>query len=419
MTWRGRRWWAFTIAVAVACWLVAGCGVSGSDTADPPAPTADAGDEPTAGSDEAPPATTVEDEEEGKGDPIPDEPEPEPSGPATEFTTITDPVNQAFSVDVPVGWDNLAYSTVDGQIHREVVTSVSPDGKTVVFLGDPKLPSYWDPATADDITRQFAEWVPTMELQTYTPAPTYFEDYVNRKFGALPSFELVSVERNTAVEERLNQQAAEAGMQIGIDAVNVYFDYTDEEGTLMHGVVAGNTMNGGAFWNADVVGLATAGTIDDYLEMINRMGQSKQTNPDFIATQNSRHNQTMAEIQARTEAMTRQHEANMAWIQDSANAHQRRMEGIWAANDASIASYYDRMAAGDVNQRQFLNYINDESTVQSSSGQKFQVDNSYSRYWLNPSTGAYAGGDIDFGETQLRELGLNPSDYEEVEIVRG
>ncbi|MCB1040734.1 MAG: hypothetical protein KDA94_14560, partial [Acidimicrobiales bacterium] len=81
--------------------------------------------------------------------------------------------------------------------------------------------------------------------------------------------------------------------------------------------------------------------------------------------------------------------------------------------------FYDRMASGDVEQRQFLNYINDESTVQSSGGQKFQVDSSYQRYWLNPSTGEYAGGDIDFGEQQLRDLGLDPGSYEEVEIVKG
>ena len=109
----------------------------------------------------------------------------------------------------------------------------------------------------------------------------------------------------------------------------------------------------------------------------------------------------------------------MAWIQDSANAHQQRMESIWSANDASVASYYDRMASSDVSHRSFLNYINDERTVQTTEGQKFQVDDSYQRYWVNPTTGEYAGGDVNFGESQLRELGLDPGAYQEVEIVRG
>jgi hypothetical protein len=149
------------------------------------------------------------------------------------------------------------------------------------------------------------------------------------------------------------------------------------------------------------------------------MTRGKKTRQEFIDSQNQRHEATMAMIAQRTEEMTRQHQANMAWIQDSANAHQQRMESIWAANDASIAGYYDRMASGDVAQRSFLNYINEESTVQSSSGQKFQVDSSYDRYWVNPSTGEYAGGDVNFGESQLRELGLDPSAYEEMPTVTG
>jgi len=57
--------------------------------------------------------------------------------------------------------------------------------------------------------------------------------------------------------------------------------------------------------------------------------------------------------------------------------------------------------------------------VQTSSGTKHQVDDSYQRYWMDPTTGQYYGGDINFGESQLRELGLNPRDFEEVQIIRG
>lgn len=406
-------------ALAIGC-LLAGCGASGSDEAAERGPQATTTSATQERSTTTAPERTTTTAEEGRGDVIPDEPEPQPSGPATEFTTISDPANGAFSVDVPVGWDNLAYSTVDGQIHREVVNSVSPDGKTVVFLGDPKIPSYWEPATADDITRQFAEWLPTMDLAPYTPAPQYYEDYVHRKFGGLPGFSLDRVERNTAVEESGRRQFAEAGVPIAaLDAANVSFSYTDADGTPIQALVSGQTVGGDGFWNTDVVGLATDGTVEDYLPMVQAIAKSKQTSQAFIDGQNQRHQQTMAMIQERTEAMTRQHQANMAWIQDSANAHQQRMESIWAANDASVAGFYDRMAAGDVDQRQFLNSINDESTVQSSGGQKFQVDSSYQRYWVDPTTGRYAGGDINFGESQLRELGLDPSAYEEVQIVRG
>jgi len=53
----------------------------------------------------------------------------------------------------------------------------------------------------------------------------------------------------------------------------------------------------------------------------------------------------------------------------------------------------------DVQHRQFLNYINDENTVQNTSGQTFQVDDGYYRYWMNTVDNTYVGGDINFGES--------------------
>ena len=401
--------------------LLIGCGTSGRASESAHTTTSDATSSratttDTEGSTEAGPTTTAIDDE-GRGDIIPDD---EASGPTTDLMTVADPVNQAFDVGVPVGWDNLVYSTVDGQMHREVVNAVSPDGATVVFLGDPKLPSYWNPDTANEITWQMAEWLDTMEIAYYDPAPSYFETYVRDKFEQLEGFEFISIEENVVTEQSIAETWADAGLQPqNIDVADVRFRFADGDGKATEAILTGTTINSGDFWQVDVVGIASTGSPDDYLGMLQAMAQSKKTRQSFIDSQNARHQQVMADIQARTEEMTRQHERNMQWIQDSANAHQQRMEAIWAANDASVASFYDRMASGDVEQRQFLNYINDESTVQSSGGQKFQVDNSYQRYWLNPSTGEYAGGDIDFGEQQLRDLGLDPGSYEEVEIVKG
>ncbi len=71
----------------------------------------------------------------------------------------------------------------------------------------------------------------------------------------------------------------------------------------------------------------------------------------------------------------------MAWIQQSAAAHRSRTQAIWAQGDASMQSYYDRMDSMDHTQRDFLNCIN-------------------------------------FGDAQLRAMGLNPSDYEQVTVVK-
>lgn len=410
---------ALTALVLAAA--VAGCGSSGgggalggvkkTTTTEAEAPTTS---EAPATS-ETPDVTTTT-EMLGQGDPIPDEPA---SGPTEDFVTVSDPVNNAFSVGVPNGWDSLVYSSVEGQVTHEVVNTVSPDGKTILFIGDPKIPSYWNPATANPVTVSFTEKLDFMELRSYEPAPTYMPAYVSRKFGELPGFEITETIEDGAAEQGLTQAFIDRGLTPpNVHVADVHFRYQDEAGEQVNALLVGTTMDSGDFWSANVLGLSTTGSTDDYRPMLAAMTHTQQSNPDWTAQQNARHQQVLADIDRRTQEMTNQHLANMAAIQSSAQRHQQRMEGLWAANDASVAGFYERMEAGDATQRGFLNYINEENTVATSSGQSYQVDNSYDRYWLNPSTGSYVGGDINFGDTQLRELGLNPSDYEEVQIVR-
>ena len=338
------------------------------------------------------------------------------SGPTLETVAMSDPVDDSFTVDVPKGWLNEAYSTGEFDVHREVVTSVSPDGGTVLFIGDPKIPNYWAPEQATDITVQFAEVLDYMELRSYTPAEEYFFDYAHGKYGELPGFEVTGVEPNEAMAEGFKRQAAAAGLPESTAhgaTVHFRFDNGDKE---MRGMLFGLTADLGAFWVTDVSGISTERDPQDYVEMLRQMTHSKVTNPAWTQRANQRHQATMAEIQARTEAMTQQHYANMAWIQGSAQRHQARMEAIWAAGDASVRSFQDRMASSDNTHRQFLNYVNDEHTVVGSGGQTWQVDDGYDTYYMNPSTGTYVGGDINFDDQELLALGLNPSDYEKVEI---
>lgn len=396
-------------ALALLCCLLllVGCGGSGSASKAKIRPVTEGGD----------PATEPENNEGGESDPESSAPV---AGPTDDFMTITDPVNAAFTVDVPVGWDNLAYSVVDGQYSVSVVNSVSPDGGTVLFAGDPRLPSYWVPSLTDEITRTLINSVESMQLADYQPAPQYLQDYIGKKFGSLTGFEIVDVEPWSEMEQQLWDGLAAAGVRAdNVDAARVRFRFTDDKGNSNEAFLAGVTMRTMAAWQVQLAGLATTGSSGDYEPMMLRMFNSIKITPEFKASQQARHEQAMASIQANTEAMRRRHEGNMAAIQASAQAHQQRMQSIWAANDASVASYYDRMKSSDVQHRAFLNAINDESTVSISGGQKLQVDNSYQRYWVNKSDGTYVGGDINFGDSQLRALGLNPSDYEEATVVRG
>ncbi len=363
--------------------------------------------------------------EEGKGDLIPSEGASTPaadvtvdmSAPTADVVTVADPVDNAFTVNVPEGWDSVAYSAGGFYDARYMVSSVSPDGKTVLFLGDPKLPLYWNPETVSPENADMASKLDTWEVAAYQPAETYFPDYVNRKFGELPGFEITSVESQPEVTQALQQAADAGGYPSVLRVVEVRFEYIASDEPI-HALVTGITQDSGPFWTANVSGLATNREADDYKPMVNAIFNSLMPTDDYIARANAYHNDQMAQIQAFGEELTRQHNANMAWIQQSASAHQSRMEAIWAQGDASMQNYYNRMDSMDHTQRDFLNYINEEETVSGGSTGTRQVATGATNYWVNKNDGTYVGGDVNFGDTQLRALGLNPNDYEQVTVVK-
>ncbi len=191
------------------------------------------------------------------------------SAPTTETVLIADPVENAFTVEVPAGWDSVAYLSSEGSVRQQVVTSVSPDGRTVLFVGDPKMPNYWDPDRANEITRQFAEWLELMQLQYYYPADLYFPDYTIEKFGALPDFEMLSTTDAPELVQQLQQEFVNAGLGAPeTHAVRVRFSYSTDDGTPMQGLIVGMTINGGDFWQASVQGLSTDRTVEEYETML-------------------------------------------------------------------------------------------------------------------------------------------------------
>ena len=258
---------------------------------------------------------------------------------------------------------------------------------------------------------------PRMKIEAFVRATDYFPGYVRRKFGQLPDFKLLATEADAEAEAKLRQKLASAGVRLEPTVANVTFTYLDA-GKPMRGLIIGATMDSGPFWIVTVSGIATTGDRRAYVPMLDAMGALLPGQPPWQAEQNQKHQQRMAQIEEFGRNMTAQHQRNMGAIQQSAQRHQQRMQAISAQGDASMKSYYDRMASSDNQHRSFLNYVNEESTVVDSSGKAFQVDSSYQRYFLNKQDGTYVGGDIRMDVDKLRSLGLNPDDYEEAKIER-
>ncbi|HLP00328.1 MAG TPA: hypothetical protein VK171_17155 [Fimbriimonas sp.] len=330
---------------------------------------------------------------------------------------IRDPVEDSFTVEAPKGWYNKAYSTRIFDIHRQVVTCVSPNSDTVIFLGDPNMPQYWDPAHANPVTYEWAKVNPMQKIEPYRPATEYFREYATKKFGKLGNFEISRTEMREDVMERMATKLAEKGIQTKtVEIVEVYFSY-DDKGKKMSGLLSGSTIDYGQFWIAMVGGLSTAGKVEDYKPMMEKLSASLIVLPEWTAKQQAKHEEIMEQIRVATARQAQRHANNMNWIQDSAQRHQKRMQAIWAQGDASMNAYYKRSAASDLQHQNFLNTINEESTVVNSSGQAFQVDNKYDRYYINKNDPSkYVGGDIRLDHDKLGALGVNPNDYEEVKI---
>jgi hypothetical protein len=340
---------------------------------------------------------------------------PKSTPPTTDFVTMRDPVENAYTMGMPNGWHNRTYSVRVFDIHSMVATTISPDGSVLIYSGDPSIPHYWSPAAATPVHRDMARYHPRMRIEPFVRATSYFPGYVKRKFGVLPGFELGSTEADPEAEEKMRHKAAAMGIRMMPTVAKVSFRYTDN-GKPMNALVIGTTSDSGPFWVVTVSGIATTGDPKDYVDMLDAMGRTYQANPAWQAEQARRHQERMAQIEAFGRQLTAQHQRNMAAIQLSAQLHQQRMAAIQAQGDASMKAYYDRMASSDAQHRTFLNYINDERTVVDSSGETFQVDGSYQRYFVNKHDGTYVGGDSTMEIDKLRGLGLNPNDYEEVKI---
>jgi len=333
---------------------------------------------------------------------------------------MVDPVAQSFSIEAPLGWDTTLYSTGMFSDHRQVVVSMSPDGKTVLFTGEPNSPDYWVPSDPNNQTDAVRNWVSQSSLaewREYTHATTWLEEWVLGKFGGLEGFVLLGTLDDPETTAEVSNAFAQQGMQIAVTAAETTFLYDTADGTST-GLAQAVTYGNGQTWGVVVKGLSTLGDPSVYEPMLDALSASQRTSPEW----QSRQNQFWQQMQAQSEAFTRQlidnHNANMAWIRNSAAAHQARMESIWAANDASMNSYYSRMQSMDNNQRSFLNYIQGEHTVQNSAGQTFQVVQGPEVYYVNPSTGASVGGNAAFSEQDLIAMGLNPSDWTLTEIIR-
>lgn len=337
---------------------------------------------------------------------------------AVKWVQIADMTENSFSIAMPAGWNNAALLHRKHQSPRALVTSVSPDKNTVIYLGDPRLPVYTIPGSGFDAPyRQFNIKYP-YQIAPSVSAETYFSDYLRKHFGGMEGFRIIEKFDNHPILEQQRKEMAKLTMNVGVTNASYRFVYTSK-GRTIHGELNGTVVDMGKMWIPEVSGFCTTGDPKEVAAMMIRMGQSKVTNPKWQEAQNAQHQQNMAMIQQNTQRMTQQHQQRMADIQRSAAAHQQRMSDLQQAADARNEQWRRNQQSQDIQHEKFLNTIKGEHTVQDSEGNTYQVDNSQEKYFIDKSNNTYIGTDATKTLDDLREIkNLNIDNFEEVQIIR-
>ncbi|MDZ4834384.1 MAG: PDZ domain-containing protein [Candidatus Melainabacteria bacterium] len=309
-----------------------------------------------------------------------------------QFTSFVDPNFNAFSLDVPVGWD------VSGGMKRPIpidlrpwVKAVSPDQKAIVFIGDGSIEPRYLPANwltwlgcPPGSTYKGSNGLVSKVLY-YEPAEKFVKKYAESKFGkGCESFELVNVEQHPDLARTVN------GTQgvLASDASSVKYNFRIQgyEGEAYFLAVTKKSQT--MWWVSQICGVVAAkGCEKQALDVFLQMYKSWQYNPQWSQAQNAQNIQstqnwiaTDRAVRARSAAAF---QSRMATMDARHNAFRSRMADM----DASHAKYMNSTRSSDRAHSNFINYIHDEDTLMNpTTGTKYQVQYGPKYHWVN-STG--------------------------------
>ena len=109
------------------------------------------------------------------------------------------------------------------------------------------------------------------------------------------------------------------------------------------------------------------------------------------------------------------HNNRMAARQASFNAHQKKMQGIWAAQDANHASFMNRNfgSGSNTTQQNFVNMINEKETVYNPlNGKNYQVNAFSTQNWMDSDGNLIQNDDLFY--TPNGDINLNNREWVKV-----
>lgn len=119
--------------------------------------------------------------------------------------------------------------------------------------------------------------------------------------------------------------------------------------------------------------------------------------------------------QQRMQISQQQHEQRMRNNQAAFEAHQQKMKGIYAAQDANHAAFMNRNfgSGSDISQQQTINMIREEETVYNPlTGKNYQVDAGSTEYWMDSNGNYIQNNDLFY--TPNGDINLNNREWVKV-----
>jgi hypothetical protein len=281
-----------------------------------------------------------------------------PSG-AAAATTYTDPTEGAFSLSVPQGW------TVKGGVQRASptiaqtwVTATSPDGATVIAIGDPSVPPFIVPSQMHAAGQQAPTASGVMGLvEPYENGVQFAQDYASRSFANTCQLQPMGSQAEPGLAQMMQAQGAQLAAQVGITPQPAQLD----GGSATFGCQVGGVADvvgvmdvttllpsvGGGGWNVSLlVAYRTPAASQAQTDQLARaMRASMTTNPQWQAKMVAAERQGLNGIQqngAAAQAALTQQEIGE---QQALNQHEAGLNGALDANHNAFANQQQQQQA--------------------------------------------------------------------------
>ncbi len=316
-----------------------------------------------------------------------------PPKPAVAYVSWEDPVERAFTLDVPAGWQvqggTVRRASID-LVH--VILAVSPDQKTLIQLNDGNVPSFVMP-------NQMLEWTGFREgswyspgygvrnmVMRYQPGLTFLLEYLQQNYKPrLASFQLAGQNDRPDIVASFNRiygQSQAYGIATQLHAGDATFRFVQggENGVgyaMAVTQVVQSTANGVGNWFVPLLLVmagpeARAGTVR---EIGTRMFLTMKMNPQWVASQQ----QLTSDV---SRIVTETGQAISGIISDT---------------------YWTRQGAQDDVFRKWSNaMLGVTDLVDPATGETYKVEAGHNYYWSRGGTNRIAGTatsarpDIDF-----------------------